>query len=406
MKNVVNNIIMLYGLSIAKMIFPLITLPYLTRVLTVDSYGTVAYIKTVMQYMQLIIDFGFIMSGTKDIVENKNDKAQLEYIIGDILIARLLLVAGAAVVLFGLVFILPILKSAQLYTLLSFVNVALTIFLFDYVFRGIEKMHLITIRFVLMKTISTMLTFIFVKADSDILWIPILDILGTTCAVILILFELKKNSLKIKVSSVHNVVAMLKKSCTYFISDFSTTAFGALNTVLVGVFLLPTQVAYWSICIQLVGAVQSMYQPITGGIYPEMIRTKSLGLIKHCLKLFMPIIIIGCIFTFCVAKYVVIIVGGYQYADAYIILRYLTPLLAISFPAMLIGWPVLGAISKAKEVTFTTIVAAFVQIAGLIVLIWLNKFSLISIAIVRCISELSMLMGRMILCIKYKNEFN
>ena len=64
---------MLYGMSIAKIVFPLLTLPYLTRVLSVESYGVVSYVKAVMQYMQLGVDFGFMLSGTRDIVKAKND---------------------------------------------------------------------------------------------------------------------------------------------------------------------------------------------------------------------------------------------------------------------------------------------------------------------------------------------
>ena len=72
--NVAKNIILLYGFSIAKILFPLITLPYLTRVLSVEKYGVVAYVKSIMTYMQLVIDFGFMLSGTKEIVQTKDDK--------------------------------------------------------------------------------------------------------------------------------------------------------------------------------------------------------------------------------------------------------------------------------------------------------------------------------------------
>ena len=72
--NVVNNTAMLYIMSIAKLIFPLLTFPYLTRVLSEDAYGFVSYTKTCMNYMQLIIDFGFILSSVKDIVNANGDK--------------------------------------------------------------------------------------------------------------------------------------------------------------------------------------------------------------------------------------------------------------------------------------------------------------------------------------------
>ena len=75
---------MLYIMNIAKMIFPLIVLPYLTRVLTVPGYGVVAYVKAIMAYMQLIVDFGFMLSGTKDIVMAGEDKDEINRQVGNI----------------------------------------------------------------------------------------------------------------------------------------------------------------------------------------------------------------------------------------------------------------------------------------------------------------------------------
>lgn len=78
MKNkVVINTIALYGMNFAKILFPLATLPYLTRVLSLDGYGLVVYVKAIMQYFQLFIDFGFILSGTRDIVIAKKNRANI-----------------------------------------------------------------------------------------------------------------------------------------------------------------------------------------------------------------------------------------------------------------------------------------------------------------------------------------
>ena len=65
---------MLYIMSIAKLLFPLITLPYLTRILTEETYGFVSYVKSCMVYIQLIVDFGFILSSVKDIVKANGDE--------------------------------------------------------------------------------------------------------------------------------------------------------------------------------------------------------------------------------------------------------------------------------------------------------------------------------------------
>ena len=82
---IAKNSAMLMAMNIAKMLFPLMTLPYLTRVLSTDCYGSVVYVKSVMTYMQLAVDFGFVLSATKSIVYARGDMAAQEKIVGDVL---------------------------------------------------------------------------------------------------------------------------------------------------------------------------------------------------------------------------------------------------------------------------------------------------------------------------------
>lgn len=393
---------MLYGMSIAKIVFPLLTLPYLTRVLSVESYGVVSYVKAVMQ---LVVDFGFMLSGTKDIVNAKNDHEKLEKEVGDILLARVLLAAAAFVALLGMIAVIPLLRANIGYTLLAFVTVFLSVFLFDYFFRGIEKMQVITLRFVAMRGIATALTFIFVHSDKDILFVPLLDAVGSLVAVILVFVELKKENIKIHFSSVSTAWKKLKNSFVYFASNMATTAFGALNTLLIGAFLPATEVAYWSVCMQLIGAVQTMYTPITDGIYPEMIKTKSWKFIKRLLMIFMPIVFAGSAFSIAVAPYVLQIVGGEQYIAATSLFRALVPVLIFSFPGIVLGWPTLGALDKAAQVTKTTILSAVVQVASLLLLIATGRFTVMWIAIFRCVTEFVLMASRGWYCWKYRSEF-
>ena len=174
---IIKNTSSLFVFHVAKILFPFITLPYLTRVLTTNSYGVVAYVKTIMSYMQIIVDFGFILSATKDVIRSKNNSEYLSVIIGDTLLARVLL----GIIAFGILLIatlnLPILYEHPLYVFLSFLSVFASIFLMDFLFRGLEIMHIITIRFIVMKLISTIMTFIFIRNDKDILLIPAFELL-------------------------------------------------------------------------------------------------------------------------------------------------------------------------------------------------------------------------------------
>lgn len=405
-KTATRNTFMLYLMNIAKMVFPLLTLPYLTRVMSVPAYGVVTYVKAVMQYMQLLLAFGFALSATKEIVEAKQDPEKLSRILGDVQVAKLLLtgIAGAALVV--LTICIPILRENILFVALSFLNVVIMEMLADFLFRGIDRMEVLTIRFVLSKIISTVCTFLFIKNDSHLLLIPVFDCLGSLAALVLVLWEIRKMGLRFAPSGIRESLRMLKESATYFASDMATTAFGALNTLLIGIYASSEDVAYWGLVMQLVGAVNAMYTPITSGIYPSMIRSKSLGFIKKILMIFMPIVTVGCLICWFGAELIMVIVGGEQYVAAVPVFRCMVPVLFLSFGAQLFGWPTLGPIGKSKETSMTTIITAVAQAAGLALLIAVNQFQLIYIALLRCATELLMLVLRVSVCLRYRKEYN
>lgn len=403
---VVQNTVMLYLMNFAKIALPLITLPYLTRVLSLNNYGTFTYVKTVMTYMQLIIDFGFLFSATKDIVEAGKDKKKIGSITGNVLIAKFILSFFSLLFLIILIIFIPLLRRNILFTLVSFVPVFLTVFLFDFLFRGIEEMQIITFRYILMKGISTGLTFIFVKGNNDLMWIPILDTIGTLVAILWVWRTMNKMGITLSFGTFKEACNKIKISAVYFVSDIVSTAFGALNTLIIGILLSSSDVAFFGLISQLVAAVQAMYTPIVNGIYPEMVKTKSLGLIKKVLYIFMPLIVIGCLIVLFGAGIILNIIGGSKYIGAGTVLRLMIPVLFFSFPEMLFSWPVLGVIDKVKETTATTIEATIVQISGLILLIVFNIFTLNSITILRGITEFILFILRWRIFWRNRYRFN
>lgn len=408
MKNtkIMSNTIMLMIFQISKIVFPFVTLPYLTRVLTTDMYGTVSYVKTVMTYMQILVDFGFVLSATKDIVKARDDKDRIGIIIGDTLFARIVLGIVGLVVVLILSLSLPILKQHVLYTLLSYLVVFMSIFLMDFLFRGIEKMHIITLRFLLMKTISTILTFVLVKGNQHFILLPLLDIASSAVAVLLVFYEMKKLDLKIQVSNFVNVLKSIKESFIYFVSSVASTSFNALSTIIIGIYISTTEVAYWGLCMQIVGSIQACYNPIADGIYPEMVKTKNWKLIEKMLKIFIPLVIVGCVIVFVMSDFVFMVLGGPEYLAASPILRLLVPCLFFAFFSMIIGWPALGSIGKAKEATTSTLVSCIIYIVMLVGLVISNSFTLVNVAIVRVLADVILLVVRFYYCRKFKDLFN
>lgn len=407
-KLLIKNTVMMYLMSIAKLVIPLISLPYLVRVLSVDCYGSVSFVKSIISYMQILIDFGFILSATKDIVLLIKKKESPSKVIGNTLYAQLILSMLACVFMFGCCLVFDMLEGLELFSFLYLLNCILSIFLFEYIFKAYEQMGRISIRYIIMKMISLVLTIIFVKGDSDILLMPIFDIVATAIAVFMVAIELKKMNVKIdfRITEIKEGLHSLKNSLTYFFSNFATTAFSILNTLIIGLFLTEADVAYWALAIQMVGVIQCLYDPIINSVFPMMIRKKEMGTIHKIMKVYMPLIILGCSIILIAGTPAVELVFGKDYTQSAILLKCLCPLLLVSFPAMLYGWPCLGAIDKQKQATWSTISAATFQILGLIVLILIGRFTLIGVVIVRNLTEIVLMTIRMTLCYKNKKLFD
>lgn len=405
MKNakVLQNTFMLYVVSITKMVLPLLTLPYLIRVLSEETYGLVTYVKSCMTYMHLIIDFGFLLSSVKDIVNAEGDEKRIGEIAGNTFGAKIILALIAGVVMALMCVFIPILQLNIAFVVLSFAAVAVTVFFADFLFRGIEKMQYITAVYVISKIVSTVLTFVVVRSDSDLLLIPVLDIVSNVLAVLISFGIIKRLKITIRITSIKDCWRMLKESFVYFLSSAATTAFTALNTVVIGIYLKDlTQIAHWGLCLNIVLAIQGLYAPICNGVYPHMIKTRSLKFIHKTMLVIMPVVIAGCVLSFVIADQVLLIIGGEKYVSATFLFRCMIPILFFSFPAQLYGWPTLGALGKERLTTLSTIIASVAQIVGIGVLIVCNRMTVINLAILRGATECLFMMVRV--CFVYRSK--
>lgn len=401
----IKNTFWLYILTIAKLVFPLLTLPYLTRVLSMDAYGVAVYVKASVNYLQLFIDFGFGLSAVRSIVLTGGDKKQIGCITGTVILGKGILVILSAIIVAVAITFVPILNDYSNLVWLSFISVILSVFLLDFLFQGMEQMSILSMRFVAMKALSTVLTFVLVKEDADLLLIPLLDISSTVVAIVLTIPCVRRLNIRIHMVSFNDVFYSFRVSAVYFISNTATTAFGALNTLIIGIMLPVADVAIWSVALQLIGAAQSFYTPILNGMYPQMVALRSRRLLQKILLILMPAILMAAAITWYFAPWLIRIIVGIQYTEAVPIFRMLIPMLIVSFPAMVFGWPALGALGKAKETGKTTIYAALVQVGGIFLLIISHHFTLLSISLLRFVSEVSLLLARYIYYRKFIREF-
>lgn len=395
------NSFSMYILAFTKMVIPFLTLPYLTRVLSVDTYGVVAYVKSLMGYVQLLIDFGFMFSVTKDIADAKKSGnwQEVSFITCTATLTRLFL--GLVALLFVSIISInnEFLKNHILFTFLMFINTLLSILWMDFLFRGIEKMEILSYRFLFSKIMSTALIFTLIRSDQDLILMGAIEIFGTLVASSFTIYELIKLRFEVFLPSFKNCCIILYNSFLYFISNFATTSFGLLITFLIGLYLDAKEVAYWSLALQLVGGIQAFYSPILDALYPAMLRDFRTKLIVRVLCVVMPTIFLGCGIIYYFGVEILTLIASEKYVKSAWLLVLLIPVLIISFPAMLFGWPYLGALGKIRLVTMSSILASIGQVIMLVFLLITNNFTLYYICITRCISEFLLFFFRFIFSI-------
>lgn len=403
-KKLVINTIYMYILSFAKLIIPLISLPYLTKVLSVECIGGVSFVKSFVSYLQVFVDFGFVISATKDIVGLIKNKGDVNKSIGNTLYAQLLLSIIGLLVMIICVACLNVVSGYELYAILSIVPVILSIFLFEYVFRAYEKMEKITFRYVIMRLIALVLTLIFVKSDENILLMPIFDILASIVAIVLVHVQLRKLGIKVDFSfkRIKDAFIGIRSSFVCFVTNFMSTALTILNTLLIGIVLTKEDVAYWTVAFQFMSAINAMYTPIVSSVYPVMLKEGKLRIIHQIMLIFMPIIIFGSVAVYFLSDWFVTLIFGQEYIFSGTIIRFIIPVIIASFPASIYGWPCFSVIGKEKTNMLIIVVASIIQVCGIVVVSILGNFNLINLAIIRGVAELVVASLRM--CVVYRNK--
>lgn len=392
--------------QLAKMLFPFLILPILARRLSIEVYGDLTFIKTVMNFLQIFLDFGFMLSATKEIAKIKNNTSQIQQILADTLLARLLLGSLGFFLILTLSLFLPILSHNFIFTILSYLTIFLSIFLFDFLFRGLEIIHVMTIRFVIMKVTSFLLTVFFVRQDDQIILIPLFDILSSIIAIILVIFELRKRNFHLIRPKLRSSLKSLKVSLIYFLSDISATAFNAISTIIIGLVFSSVEVALFGVSIQIIGAIQALLGQLASGIYPNMVRQKSRKFIQQIFKKTLPYVFLFTILIITFLPLVLQILAGNKYATANPIIQILSFTILFSFCNTLLGWPTLGVINHQNKVTISTIISTFFNLIALILLFFLNNLTLYSVAITRVITEIILFCIRFYYYRKYRQDFN
>ena len=234
-KVLVKNFAYLSLLQIIGYVFPLITIPYLARVIGVDGYGKIAFALSVIVYFQTFVDWGFSYTAVRDIAKNKENREIVSKIFSNVLFSKILLFGFATVIFAILVTFIPFLNENQEILWFTFLIIPGYILFPDWLFQAMEEMKYITLMNFFSKLIFTILIFVAIKEKSDYVIEPLLNACGMiVCGVTATIYALKKFGLKLSLPSLSECLLTIKSSTNMFISLFLPNLYTNFSVTLLG----------------------------------------------------------------------------------------------------------------------------------------------------------------------------
>lgn len=232
-KILAGNFMWLSLLKIIGYIFPLITLPYLSRVIGVDCFGEIAFAASIMVFIETFVDFGFNYTATRDIARQRDDIDAISTIFSNVMWAKTILMLISLGILCILICFIPSLYEKRLLLFLTFLYVPGHIIFPDWFFQAMEKMKYITIMNVLSKLLFTLLIFVVIREKSDYVWQPLLTAIGYwVSGTISMWFIIKRFNVRILRPKFRAIYSSIKGSWNMFLSILFPNLYTNFSTIL------------------------------------------------------------------------------------------------------------------------------------------------------------------------------
>ena len=239
------NIIMGFLLKVSQVLFPLITFPYVSRVLLAEGVGRVNFAQSTLSLLSTLAMLGIPIYGIKACAKVRDDKVRLATTVKELLVINSFsMVVSYILLVVCILFIDKIRTDLTLFAVMS-MTIAFTVFGVEWFYQAIEQYDYITIRSVIVKALSVVLMFIIVRDAGDVVQYGFIVVLGTVGSNILNIIRLHR-FLSLKSAEKMNLRHHLKPILTLFAFSATTTFYTSLNTVMLGLLKSDAEVGFFS----------------------------------------------------------------------------------------------------------------------------------------------------------------
>ncbi|MCM1140159.1 MAG: flippase [Muribaculum sp.] len=390
-ENLKNNFGYSAVLTTANYLFPLLTFPYITRVLGVSNVGICNFVDSIINYFILFSSMGIGAVGIREIAKSKDDKNSISTTFSSLLTLNLLFTVVAIIILIFATLAFDRLREYQNLMFIGAFKLLFNLLLVEWFYKGLEKFRYITIRTLIIKCIYVVSVFLFIKKSSDYgLYYFLSTMMIIVNALINILYS----------SKFVNIRLSFRKATTHFRSFMIlgvylilTSMYTTFNVTFLGFVCDTAQVGYYTTATKLYSIIIALFSAFTGVMLPHMSSllaqgniTKFKDMFCKSTNLLISLAIPIMFFAIAMAPQIVDIIAGKGYEDSILPMRIVLPLLFIIGYEQILVIQTLMPLKKDSTILKNSIVSAVVGVSLNFLLV--VHFKAVGSAIIWVICEL------------------
>lgn len=355
-------------LTLSSFLFPLITFPYISRILLPAGTGKVSFATSLVSYFAMAAQLGIPTYGIRACAKVRDEKEKLTRTVHELLCINVVMSVFAYLVFFALLFLVPRLSQERtLYFVVSF-----TIFFnaigMEWLYKGLEEYTYITIRSLFFKCIALAAMFLLVQEQSDYVLYGGISIFAASASNVCNFFHARRY-ISWKPVGHYHITRHIKAVLVFFAMAFATTIYTNLDTVMLGFMTTDTDVGYYHAAVKiktiLVGIVTSLgtvLLPRASYYVQEGRRTEFLRIGRKALHFVflasLPLMLYFILF----AREGIFFLSGEAYAGAILPMQVIMPTLFLIGITNILGLQMLVPIGQEKMVLCSEVAGAVVDL--------------------------------------------
>ncbi|NYS49186.1 flippase [Streptococcus danieliae] len=368
MSSVRMNFIMNFILTISNFIFPLLTFPYVSRVLQAEGIGIVNFATSIITYFSMIGMMGIPTYGIRACAKVRDDEKALSKTVQEIMILNMI-VMGVSLLLLGIsVFTVPQLYAEKELYLIMSSTLIFNVLGVDWLYRSLEKYTYIAIRSIIFKVISVVLMFLLVKTNTDYVIYGALTVFAAVGSNLMNFFNLR-NLVHFDRLEGLNILQHLRPTLTFFMLNVSTTIYINVDTTMLGFIKGSTEVGYYSAAVKIKQILVSVVTSLGVVLLPRLSYYYEKGQQEEFQRLtqkalqFVLLVSVPLVFYFIlVARDSILFLSGETFLPGVLALQLIMPTVLFIGLSNLMGIQILVPTNREHLVVVSTVVGAFVDI--------------------------------------------